>query len=173
MFFLPSWSQIQYETDNLAPHTPQQLAFVNSFQPAVLSLIASLPPNTGVFSPTCLVHCLSGQTTFQNLDVNGQSMATALSAWWSGVPTRVVSSCQGWNCVYDCGITYNGLPCNMGDQGCNAMVIPTETSDEPAPAGAPQPQNVQQQEPSLNAGQQQQLQQLQQQQQQQESFKGC
>jgi len=131
--------EIQYDTDNLAPHTPAQLAFVDSFQPAFLALIRSLPPGTGVFSPTCLVHCLSGQPTFQSLLVNGVSMSGAVAAWWAGQPAAVVSGCTGWDCTAACGVTRQGLPCNMGAAGCTAITMPTETSDEPAPAGAPQP----------------------------------
>ena len=145
--------QIMFETDNLAPGTPQQLAFVDSFQPAVLSLVNALPQGSGVYSPTCLVHCLSGQDTFQNLQVNGVSMSGAFSAWWSGTPTSVVSQCQGWDCVNQCGVTSKGLPCNMGDSGCNAMNIPTATSDEPAPATSEQVQVVQQEENALNDAQ--------------------
>jgi len=142
--------QLMYETDNLAPNTPEQLAFVNSFQPAVLNLIAALPANSGVFSPTCLVHCLSGQTTYENLLVNGISLSQALASWWSGVPTSVVSPCQGWDCVNQCGITYQGLGCNMGDSGCTAMNIPVATTDEPPPATSDQVQLVAQEENALN-----------------------
>ena len=52
---------LQYNTDNLGPSTSAQFAFVNSIQVAYLRLIASLPAGSGVYSPTCLVHCLSGQ----------------------------------------------------------------------------------------------------------------
>ena len=147
----------------MAPSNQAQLNFVDSFQPAVLNLIASLPPGTGVFSPTCLVHCLSGQTTFQQLLVNGVSMAATLHAWWTGDASgsQVISPCQGWDCVNQCGVTYNGLPCNMGDKGCSPMTLPTETSDEPAPA------SVSATEGSLNGDQQAQMAWLQQQQQQQ------
>jgi hypothetical protein len=134
----------------LAPSTPAQLNFVNSFQPAVLSLIDALPSNAGVFSPTCLVHCLSGQDTFQNLLVNGQSFSQAFAAWWSGQPTRVISACQGWDCINQCGVTGKGLPCNMGDADCTALSIPTETSDEPPPATSEQVQLISEEENALN-----------------------
>ena len=145
--------EIQYECNNLAPSTPAQLAFVDSFQPAVLNLIDALPSNAAVFSPTCLVHCLSGQDTFQNLMVNGQSMSQALAAWWSGQPTRVISACQGWDCINQCGVTGKGLPCNMGTADCTALSIPTETDDEPPPATSEMVQLVAQEENALNDAQ--------------------
>ncbi len=132
--------EIMFETDNLAPSTPAQLAFVNSFQPAVLALIDSVPAGTGVYSSTCLMHCLSGQTTYDAVTVNGISMSSALNSWFfDGAETKVVSSCTGWDCVNACGVTYNGLPCNMGVQGCTALQLPTSLPGEPGPASAPQP----------------------------------
>ena len=46
--------------DNYVPSTPQQLAFVDSYQETVLSTLGSLPQGTGIFSTTCFVHCLTG-----------------------------------------------------------------------------------------------------------------
>jgi hypothetical protein len=54
-----------YDTDNYDPNTPQQCDFVNSFQTGMLQLISALPPDTGIWSPTCFVHCLSGQNTWR------------------------------------------------------------------------------------------------------------
>lgn len=156
-----------YETDNLAPSTPAQLAFVDSFQPAVLSLIDSLPAGSGVFSPTCLVHCLSGQDTYQDLLVNGISFSQAFAAWWAGTPTSVVDPCQGWDCINQCGVDAKGLGCNMGDSGCTAISLPTVTSDEQPPATSEQVQLIAEEENALNAEQLINLQALQQQQQQQ------
>lgn len=59
-----------YNTDNYEPDTPQQMQYAELFQTGTLSLISTLPPGTGVFSPTCLVHCLSGQTPFSLLQVD-------------------------------------------------------------------------------------------------------
>jgi|APGre2960657444_1045066.scaffolds.fasta_scaffold01090_5 hypothetical protein len=155
--------EIQFETDNLGPSTPQQLAFVDSFQPAYLALIASLPAGTGVFSPTCLVHCLSGQSTFSSFLVNGQSLNDALSAWYfDATPTSVVSACQGWACTSQCGVTQQGLPCNMGSTSaggtCQAVQLATSSPTEPAAAtdNAVQelPGAVQDQEGSLSGAQQ-------------------
>ena len=163
--------EIMYDTDNLAPSTPAQYAFVNSFQPAILRLIDSLPAGTSVYSSTCLMHCLSGQSTFDAFTVNGISMSQAMSSWFfDGQQTRVISQCQGWQCTNACGATTTGLPCNIGDAGCSPLDLPTSVPDEPAPAGAPEVQGsqpweddqdtqssdgvVKQQESSLNSGQQ-------------------
>ena len=152
----------------VAPSTPAQLAFVDSFQPAVLSLIDALPAGSGVFSPTCLVHCLSGQDTYQNLLVNGKSFSQAFAAWWAGTPTSVVDPCQGWACINQCGVDSKGLACNMGDAGCSVITLPTVTSDEPPPASSEQVKLIAEEENALNAEQLINLQTLQQQQQQQQ-----
>ena len=165
------------------------MEFVDSFQNAFLQLIHSLPPGTGVFSPTCLVHCLSGQNTYFQFYVNGESMSTALNAWYfDNQPTSVVSACTGWECTSQCGVTSKGTPCNMVGGGsketCNAVSLPTTEADEPPPATedavqllpaawysqqqAQEQQQVQQSEGSLSAAQQQQLQAVVQQQQQQQ-----
>ena len=155
--------EIQYETDNLGPSTPQQLAFVDSFQPAFLALIASLPAGTGVYSPTCLVHCISGQITFSSFLVNGVSMNDALNAWYfNATPTSVVSACQGWACTSQCGYTPQGLPCNMGTTTsggtCIADQLPTSSPNEAAAATDNMvqelPSTVQNQEGSLSSEQQ-------------------
>jgi hypothetical protein len=135
--------ELMYDTDNFAPATPAQLSFVEQFQTGTLALIASLPPGTGVYSPTCLVHCLSGQPIFQDLTINGVSMASALAAWYfQDAPTRVVSQCTGWACTSQCGIIANGyvnagLPCNTGSSnGCEPIELATDpdgTVVEPPP----------------------------------------
>ena len=112
--------ELMYMTDNALPSSPSQLSFVEEFQAGTLDLIASLPPGTGVFSPTCLVHCLSGQTKngqtpFSQLQSAGTTLAAALTAWYvNGDDVLAVSDCVGWNCTYACGIDMRtGLPCNM------------------------------------------------------------
>jgi hypothetical protein len=125
---------LRYDTDNFAPATPEQFAFAESFQTGTLALIASLPPGTGVFSPTCLVHCLSGQIIFSDLQVDGTNMADALSNWYfNGAPTSVVSSCTGWECINACGIIIAGypnagLPCNTGSSGCVPVELATDAA---------------------------------------------
>ena len=133
--------ELQYDSDNLAPSTPAQFAFVAAFQQKVLALIASLPAGTGVFSPTCLVHCLSGQESYQELKVGNWSMSSALDAWYFGAePVHVVSPCQGWNCTAACGATNNGIPCNIGTgykaTTCYPLTLPTSVPDEPQAANS-------------------------------------
>ena len=175
LFPLPLTRSRRYDTDNNGPATPQQLAFVNSFQPAFLALIASMPPGTGVFSPTCLAHCLSGQSTYSTLLVNGLSMNDAVTSWYSGdgQSSRVISDCQGWGCTAQCGVDPHGRPCNLGGsvKGCTAVSLPTSEPGEPAPAteNAVQelPGSVAQTEAALSSEQQSGLQQMIGQQQQQ------
>lgn len=62
--------ELMYFTDNYEPATSQQMQYVEQFQLGTLALIATLPAGTGVFSPTCLVHCLSGQTPWSQLVVD-------------------------------------------------------------------------------------------------------
>jgi len=69
--------ELMYDTDNYGPATPAQYSFVEQFQTGTLALISKLPPSTGVLSPACLVHCLSGQTTFTQLNVAGTTFAQA------------------------------------------------------------------------------------------------
>ena len=137
--------ELQFDTDNLGPSTPAQFAFVNSFQPAFLDLIASLPAGTGVYSPTCLVHCLSGQPTYSSFLVNNISMNSALNAWYfADQPTRVISPCTGFACTQACGVDAKGLPCNLGgaDASCAPVALPTTLSDEQPPATSDAPKQL-------------------------------
>lgn len=91
----PAHAEIGYDTDNYVPSTPQQYAFVDSFQPAILNLINQMPAGTSVFSSTCFVHCLSEQTTFYDLTVNGITMQQAITEWFfGGQQVKVISGCQ-------------------------------------------------------------------------------
>jgi hypothetical protein len=121
---------------------------VEEFQSGTLALIQALPGGTGVFSPTCLVHCLSGQTKngqtpFTQLQSAGTSLAASLSAWYFlNEDVLAVSDCIGWQCTQACGVDMRtGLPCNMGadmqgTQECSAIsvMVPdqgaTTSSDE-------------------------------------------
>ena len=150
----------------MGPSTPAQFAFVDSFQPAFLDLIASLPPGSGVYSPTCLVHCLSGQPTYSDFLVNGQSMGDAVNAWYfDNQPTSVVSACQGFDCTTACGVNTKGLPCNLdgADVSCSPVSLPTSVPNEPAPATEDAPEQlpsdvaVESSEPALTSEQQNQL----------------
>jgi hypothetical protein len=131
--------ELMYDADNFAPSTPAEFAFVDTFQTAVLDLISTLPIGTGIYSPTCLVHCISGQPSYQNLITNNMSMSDALNAWYfNEQEVQVISRCQGWNCTNACGATNNGVPCNAGTgykaTQCLPLDIPTSGLDMPAPA---------------------------------------
>lgn len=111
-----------YDTDNYLPVSKSQLSFVEEFQSGILALIGNLPPGTGVFSPTCLVHCLSGQTKngqtpFTQLETAGTTLSAALSAWYfQGDDVHAVSDCIGWDCINACGVDMRtGLPCMMNE----------------------------------------------------------
>ncbi len=145
--------ELMYDTDNYAPKTQAQYDFVEQFQTGTLALIRSLPAGTGVYSPTCLVHCLSGQSTFQALLVDGTSIDTALSQWYfQGGDVQVVSSCTGWQCVQQCGINANtGLPCNSGAPGCQAIQLATDSSSSSSDAAPAQ--QVKTQETALTSSQ--------------------
>ena len=116
---------VMYDTDNYLPSSPSQVSFVEEFQAGILSLIGSLPSGTGVFSPTCLVHCLSGQTTFTELTSAGTTLDAALTAWYfTGDDVLAVSDCIGWGCTRSCGVDLStGLPCNMGTSGCTPITV--------------------------------------------------
>jgi hypothetical protein len=129
-----TWLFLCVHTDNFAPATPAQYAFVDEFQSGTRALIASLPPGTGVFSPTCLVHCLSGQTTYSQLIVAGSSFSQAVDKWYfDNQPVQVVSQCNGWQCINQCGIFSDnavgaGLPCNMGQPNCVPVQLATDVN---------------------------------------------
>jgi len=138
--------ELMYDTDNYAPQTPAQLAFVEEFQTGTLSLFSALPPTTGIFSSTCLSHCLSGQPTYQDFLVNNYSMSTVLNAWYFGGKDaqlgnngQVISICSGWPCTGACGVnSQSGLPCNMGDPKCQAVNLQTDTAADDTTTGGAQ-----------------------------------
>jgi hypothetical protein len=114
-----------YDTDNYLPVAPSQLSFVEEFQVGILKLITALPPGTGIYAPTCLVHCLSGQASFNVPLVQQTSLNTAVSHWYfNGEGVQVVSDCIGNACVDACGVDLqNSLPCDMGTVNCSALSL--------------------------------------------------
>ena len=66
---------------------------MEEFQAGTLALIAALPPGTGVFAPTCLVHCLSGQTTWSQLTSMGTTLGQAAASWYFNNQEMVVGAC--------------------------------------------------------------------------------
>jgi hypothetical protein len=117
--------EVMFDTDNFEPVSPSQLSFVEEFQAGTLALIAALPSSAGVFSPTCLVHCLSGDAPFSQLAGAGTTLAASLASWYfEGAHVSAVSSCVGWQCTQQCGVDLqNGMPCNMGTKGCSPITV--------------------------------------------------
>lgn len=70
--------ELSYMCDNYVPSTPQQLAFVDSFQTDALQLFNEVPSTTSIYSSTCLTHCLTDQATFYTFSVNGITPETAV-----------------------------------------------------------------------------------------------
>ena len=143
----PAPALSQYDTDNLSPHDAVQVKFVDSIQTAYLGLISTLPAGTGVYSPTCLVHCLSGQATYYEFyitqaDQSQVTLSNALDAWFfDQTPTVVVSPCVGWACTQQCGVANWGaaIPCNLGPENtatptCEPYSLPTSFPSEHAPS---------------------------------------
>jgi hypothetical protein len=92
------------------------------FQAGILALITAVPSGTGVFAPTCLVHCLSGGDAFTSITSAGVNLDAAVTAWYDGQQVLAVSTCVGWDCVNACGIDMRtSLPCMMGVEGCSAI----------------------------------------------------
>jgi len=118
----------RYSTDNYKPVSPSQFSFVSEFQAGILQLILSLPPGTGVFAPTCLVHCLSGQSSYHTLWAANTTLGAALSTWYfNGQGVNAVSDCVGWSCIDACGVDLqNSLPCNIGAAQCSALTLASE-----------------------------------------------
>ena len=124
---------------------------MNSIQSAYLQLIASLPEGTGVFSPTCLVHCLSGQNSFSNLLVSpapaapGVSFNDVLTSWYFGTTGLIsaISPCSGYTqCTPACGVDYAGAPCNVNNQQqCYPVSLPTEWTASDANQRPPAPES--------------------------------
>ena len=86
--------EIAYDTDNYGPGTPQQYTFVDKFQLGTITLLETVPPDTAVYSSTCLTHCLTEQATFFSFEVNNVTVMKALTEWFvDGEAVRVVSGC--------------------------------------------------------------------------------
>lgn len=131
---------ILYDTGRLEPVTPPQLAFVATYQQAVLNLIAALPPGSGVFSPSCLLTCLSASTAWAAVGVDDVTIGTALEGWFVGASQHFVADCTGWPCTAACGVTAAGAACMMvplahSDPPCSALALPTSSSEEQPPSG--------------------------------------
>lgn len=86
------------------PHSAGQVAYANAYQAATVAEMQSLvQPGNGVFSTSCLAHCLTEDsaylTTFQ---ANGVTVAAALGAWLQGSSPADISQCVGYPCAQQC-----------------------------------------------------------------------
>jgi hypothetical protein len=99
--------QIMYDSNNLDStyccETAPEQSWVEGFQTATLAMLAAVPAANGVYSSTCLVHCLSCNEDFYLFTSDGLSLAAALAAWFfEAQPVRQVSKCTGWDCTLAC-----------------------------------------------------------------------
>jgi len=97
--------QLPYDLGGGVPAGPAQVQFADTFQNATLTaLAAAAAAGAGVFSATCLQHCLSTSTPlFAGVPANGVTMAQALGSWYfNGSDAFAVSSCSGYPCVAQC-----------------------------------------------------------------------
>jgi hypothetical protein len=99
--------QIMYDTNNLDStyccNTPQQQQWADQFQSQTLALLSAVPPTNGIYSSSCLVHCLSCNSDWYTFTVDGQSLAHTVALWYfSGAKSDDISQCNGWDCTLQC-----------------------------------------------------------------------
>ena len=121
--------QLEYDVGGNPPTTAAQVAFADAFQQASLAVVNSLPTpqqqGSGMFSTSCLLHCVTDGPDFWTVTVNGQSLENALSAWYfkGSAPVRIVdNSCQGWACHTACIADERPPATANGGGGTNAPV---------------------------------------------------
>ena len=117
--------QLLYDMGGTMPETPDQVAYADQFQAATLAALQpSIKAKQGVFSVTCLVHCLTLDTQLMDqYTANGQTMVQALTEWEAGSVPQVVSSCQGYPCVEQCpgGQSIYGITAALQNSSPQAM----------------------------------------------------
>lgn len=96
--------EIMYDLEDAFPTTLAEKQWASTLQKKTLNIFKSLNPNIAtIFSPTCLVHCLStSNPNYLEFEVNGQTMAQAMGEWYNGNAHDVISSCQGYGCTQQC-----------------------------------------------------------------------
>ena len=99
--------QIMYDTNNLDStyccNTPQQQQWADQFQTQTLALLSAVPATNGIYSSTCLVHCLSCNSDWYTFMVDGQSLAHTVALWYfSYAKSDDISQCNGWDCTLQC-----------------------------------------------------------------------
>jgi hypothetical protein len=132
-----------YDSNNLDSTycctTPAEQQWADGFQTATLAMLQGVPGNDGLYSSTCLVHCLSCNADFWQFTVNGVSLSQALQRWYAGQSVRQVSTCVGWDCTLQC----SGGPWMPTNQQCmtttnqcaNTYMIPPSAPPVQLPPG--------------------------------------
>ena len=68
-----------------------------------MRLFGELPSNEGLYSSTCLIHCLSSNADWYQFTTDGVSLAHAVGQWFfQDQDVHTVSTCQGWDCTLQC-----------------------------------------------------------------------
>ena len=125
-----------YDLGGNIPQTPGQVAFANEFQQATLeALQAAVRGGQAVFSTSCLVHCLSSDTSdFTGFTAAGQSLQQAMASWDAGSTPVAVSSCTGYLCAAQPACP-GGIP-DQGQAAQAAQGVKGTVATEAAPGGA-------------------------------------
>lgn len=132
--------QIMYDSNNLQSEycctTPAQQQWAEQFQTETLAAFNGIPGQDGIFSSTCLVHCLSSASDFYTFTVDGQTLSQALGQWYfQGQSVRTISQCQGWGCTEQC----SGGPWQPSNTPCQTTTNQCVNDYANAPAAqAPQ-----------------------------------
>jgi len=85
-----------------------QMAYADSFQVSMRTALAALPTpaqasTSGVYSLSCLRHCLTLGPGFWEVQTGGVSLAQELSAWWfQGAPSRTIGACMEYQRCVQC-----------------------------------------------------------------------
>ena len=78
--------QLEFALGGNPPTNASQIAFADTFQKDTLALARSLPtasqPHSGMYSSSCLLHCVTDGPDFWTVTVNGVSLQKALAEWY-------------------------------------------------------------------------------------------
>ncbi len=87
--------------------TDGEEACVDNAQQAIRGALEQLPApgqqGVGIFSSTCALHCVTNGPDWWTISVDGQSMASLMTAWYFGNDEPyVVDQCSGPACMAQC-----------------------------------------------------------------------